>query len=189
MKRTSRDLEKTFFFPLSRQQAFPKFQGCTCINCTSCSCVAFVCNKRIHRLKKKKNSILQYKGMSCSVLHRAGMTKSWWSQGQNLPPIPKRGQHQPAGICLHCTQDPKEPHSQAWPRSWHRNTQGNEHFSNLLSPETASSQLSPWARGEYLSLTWTPPTSSLSPPSLALYGWCVLMRAHSSFILFPLLVL
>lgn len=62
--------------------------------------------------------------------------------------------------------DPKEPHSRAWPRAWHRHTRGREHFSNLLSPETASPQLSPWARGEYLSLTWTPP-----PPPYLLPAW------------------
>lgn len=35
-------------YVISRQMAFAKFQGSTCINCISCSCVAFVCNKRIH---------------------------------------------------------------------------------------------------------------------------------------------
>lgn len=116
------------------------------------------------------NSILQYKGMSYSVLHRAGMMKSWWRQEQSLPPIPKWGQHLP--VHLYCTQDPEEPHSQSWPRPRHRNTWENEHFRTLLSPETAPSQLSPWVLGKCLSHRLPLPPPYLLPAWLFMDGVC-----------------
>lgn len=41
---------------------------------------------------------------------------------------PRKGTAPASWYLLHCTQDPEEPHSKAWPWSWHRNAQGNEHL-------------------------------------------------------------
>lgn len=100
-------------------------------------------------------AVLCWKEQGWGALEK--MTKSWWRQTQSLPPIPKSGHYMPADVHLFCTQDLEGPHSQARPGSWHRETQGKRHFSNLLPPEAVSFQLSPQGLAEYLFLTWIPP--------------------------------